>query len=229
MKILTIGDVHGSGYWKELIDLGKYDKIVFLGDYVDSFTETDGDILSNLNQIIELKKQNRDRIILLWGNHDLQYRFSYSTHGCSGYRYRMYAALHTLFTENDYLFQASFQIGNYIWTHAGINNRWFDWFEEHAVNLTGTISEKLNDMFNSSKEYVLSAVGRERGGNSNYGGIFWADKSETSAYPLEGTHQIVGHTRVYGITEMTFDENTSIVYCDCLQSLTKGHELEIDE
>lgn len=69
MKILTIPDLHGKTVWKNVFDTN-YDRIIFLGDYVDDFPPTtDGEILDNLFKIIEIKKAFPEKIILLWGNH----------------------------------------------------------------------------------------------------------------------------------------------------------------
>ena len=75
MKTITIGDIHGRSDWQE-IDPANYDKIIFVGDYVDSFTVSDIDIITNLLNIIQFKKDNMNKVVLLLGNHDLQYLFS---------------------------------------------------------------------------------------------------------------------------------------------------------
>lgn len=37
-KILIIPDVHGRTFWKYAIDnIDKYDKVIFLGDYLDPY------------------------------------------------------------------------------------------------------------------------------------------------------------------------------------------------
>ena len=35
LKTITVPDVHGHDYWKE-INPDKYDKIIFIGDYMDA-------------------------------------------------------------------------------------------------------------------------------------------------------------------------------------------------
>ena len=48
MKLITIGDLHGSLVWKQ-INPGNWDRMVFMGDYVDSGKYSpDERILSNL-------------------------------------------------------------------------------------------------------------------------------------------------------------------------------------
>ena len=72
MKIITIGDLHGSPVWKN-IRTENWDRMVFIGDYVDSSDYDAKEIKQNLLDIIELKKMYPEKVILLWGNHDLAY------------------------------------------------------------------------------------------------------------------------------------------------------------
>ena len=79
MKTLTVGDLHGKDVWKE-IDTIRYDKIIFVGDYVDCFTTSNVEIKHNLEQIIRYKKDNMDKVVLLLGNHDVQYTTMSNSH-----------------------------------------------------------------------------------------------------------------------------------------------------
>lgn len=88
MKALVIGDIHGKEDWKD-VDYMEYDRVIFVGDYLDSFTHSSAQLYSNLRGIIELKSFFPNKITLLLGNHDIQYfRFSWinATFRCSGYR-----------------------------------------------------------------------------------------------------------------------------------------------
>jgi metallophosphoesterase superfamily enzyme len=72
MKLLAIGDIHGRDVWKDINFLA-FDKVVFVGDYVDSYIRSDWQVYQNLKEIIDLKKQNFDKVVLLLGNHDIHY------------------------------------------------------------------------------------------------------------------------------------------------------------
>ncbi|MFA5395492.1 MAG: metallophosphoesterase [Methanogenium sp.] len=236
MKILVIGDIHGRSNWKfkgDIIHLVKfpnlatdYDKYIFLGDYTDSFTETNAVILHNLKEIIQLKKNYPDKVILLLGNHDLQYMFNYKEHGCSGYRPEMYQELHQIFNENKDLFLPAYQIQNYLFTHAGVTTTWIRkrlYEDESLLNLS--IYDIINKLFKDYDKRLFD-VGRCRGGYYLSGGPFWADKYESSNAILPNYHQVVGHhpVNVAGET-ITLDDNSSITYVDDNKT---GHiELEI--
>lgn len=71
-KILVIGDIHGRPFWKEIIEKENPDKVIFLGDYVSSHEGiTAEQQLHNLNEILEYKEENPEKVILLRGNHDI--------------------------------------------------------------------------------------------------------------------------------------------------------------
>jgi hypothetical protein len=227
MRTISIGDIHGRTYWKE-IDPSKYDKIIFDGDYVDSFYHTEQQIFENLREIIQLKKDHPDKVVLILGNHDLQYMWSYSEFGCSGYRGHMYDDLHDLFYENKDLFQVAFQIENYIWTHAGISKGWYNFNREIIEAFvdkfeTKTLADTLNGIMQTKDNPILHQVGDYRGGVYEYGGITWADRKETMNGYLPGYHQIVGHTPILEITKFG-DENGSIRYIDVLGKVAEREE-----
>lgn len=233
MKFLSIGDVHGRDYWKRfLIENPDYDKVVFVGDYVDSFNKTNIEIINNLLDIIEFKKSNPDNVILLLGNHDIQYAISHPAvdlkYGCSGYRPDMHYDLYDIFYENKKLFQVAYQYDNYIWTHAGIHRGWYNTFmrefEKIFPDFEGNVADKLNEAYNFELS-TLFHVGYLRWGANQVGGIFWSDKSETWTKPLKGYHQICGHTMIEDIKTSEYKKhNASITYIDVI---TKPYILEI--
>lgn len=235
MKTISIADIHGRSNWKDIADISRlirlddiipeYDKYIFLGDYVDSFDETDAVILFNLQEIIKFKQKYPDHVVLLLGNHDLQYMFSTELHGCSGYRPSMYQELHKIFNDNKDLFLPIYQIDNYLFSHAGITTIWLDVLKKHKT-LDTSISEYITSLF---EEYYhrLFDVGHARGGWYRSGGIFWADMSETKAWVLPNYHQIVGHHPVKDkpVTHK-LDDNSTITYVD--NNKTGTYELIIE-
>lgn len=79
IKVLIIPDVHGREFWREPVKevLENTDaRIIFLGDYLDcypyEFSANDNyreHAIGNFNEIINLKKENKNRVNLLLGNH----------------------------------------------------------------------------------------------------------------------------------------------------------------
>ena len=73
-KLLIIPDVHSRVFWKEATE--KYDqecdKIIFLGDYLDPYLDegiTRKEAIRTLEEVIEYKLNNKDKTVLLLGNH----------------------------------------------------------------------------------------------------------------------------------------------------------------
>jgi len=222
MRILSLGDIHGSTEWKDIINLNLgQDLTIFIGDYVDHWTYSNNQIHNNLVEIIQFKKDNPEKVILLWGNHDLQYLYNYKTHGCSGFRPEAFYDLHDLFNKNKELFQAAYQYKKYLWTHAGISTAWKAIFENSVYipkNRSKITANNLNKEFFIGGIYsCLYDVGKKRGGWNAVGSIFWADRSETYTHYIEGIHQIVGHTKIDKI-EKFGDEKGSIRYIDVFEN-----------
>lgn len=213
----VLGDIHGNEIWKTLVRDETVDKWIFLGDYVDSFDYDNMTIKDNLLDIIQFKKDNMDKVILLLGNHDISYIFT-PDHRCSGFRPEMSFDLQQIFEENRKLFKVSHQVNNYLFTHAGIHKGFYKFeIEPHLKEDDTNLADTLNRMYEMNMSQLFD-IGYLRGGNKLVGGIFWADKRMTSKKPLKGYHQIVGHTKVDEIKTIIKSKNTSITYCDCLDS-----------
>ncbi|HEY2582106.1 MAG TPA: metallophosphoesterase [Mucilaginibacter sp.] len=198
MKHIVLGDLYGRNCWRE-IDIKRYDKMVFLGDYVDSFTLSNDIIYENIDDIINLKKESPDEVVLLIGNHDAQYMY-FPNYQCSGFRAAMRSELTSLFNDNKDLFQIAYQRGNCLFTHAGITNSWYrEFFRipilEEIKETEDTLADILNKVDQTRFRYMLYTAGYFGGGEGN-GSVTWADKKETAIDMLAGYHQIVGHTPV---------------------------------
>jgi predicted phosphodiesterase len=239
MKILCVGDIHGR---HELITeafntfiTGKYDKIIFLGDYADSYDRTDSDILRCFNILLQMKKTYHEQVILLIGNHDEPY-FHHDTQGykCSGFRPTLHRSLSHVLIPQRTSFSYAHGISNFLFTHAGVSMDWYlkhfktlsKWADRMEIDLTDVNDFwiVLNNISTTSSKYVLHEIGPDRGGTeSEFGGPLWCDKEEIlTRGPLIGLNQVVGHTSQHFITRVhVFEdnkryENTSVTFIDCL-------------
>ena len=212
---IAIGDVHGLDLWRDVVEAHPECGVVFLGDYLDPYGYVHkGKLLDNLRAIMQLKRDRPEDVVLLLGNHDLHY---FCDEACVGTRFDMEIAADAskLFLDNIHLFQYAFQDGEYLFTHAGVSQEWFD--NDFCGDAARPIADQLN---NPAADQVpaLLRVGSARGGRAcDTGGIFWADKSELEE-PLYGFTQIVGHNRVAEVTEHTGPGGGRIVFCDCLRN-----------
>jgi len=243
MKFLNIGDIHGIENWSiptfgsmdrfyDYLDGNctirypheSYDKIIFVGDYVDSFTLSNVEILHNLKNIIEFKKRFPNKVILLTGNHDMQYMKSEVYCQCSGFRAEAYNDLHILFKENKDLFQMAYQYEDWLWTHAGVTKMFLNncietmkhpSYRLYDVTKDMNIVELLQVMFDTNNPDIY-CVGASSGGNSLMPSPVWARPEDLDNDPIH-LNQIVGHTNrdTVRINEIN---DIKHVYIDCLQN-----------
>lgn len=222
MKLITVSDIHGRGDWIH-VDVTTYDRVIFLGDYVDSHSLSDGVILNNFHQIIKLKQQYPEKVVLLIGNHDAQY-LHYPNYSCSSFRQSIQSALTELFRGNRLLFQIAHQERKYLFTHAGVTNNWLTACKlrvdksaiSSMLNNAATLADGLN-LIHSTPEFqpLLFEVAPARGGYDPFSGPVWADRSETRMDYLNEFHQVVGHTPTPEFITVG-DETSSITYTDIL-------------
>ena len=202
MKILIIPDIHGRDFWKKPCeDMSQWDKVVFLGDYVDPYEgeASQADVIPNLQEIISLKEVYKDKVILLWGNHDLFY-------WCKPYRehldywsrhdYKRHDEIEKLFLQHNDLFQFAWEYDKYLFTHAGVTNGFAKLMVEEYDNVTATV---INDFYSKPENQMLLAMcSYYRGGYDKFSSIVWADIREhygkTPIDALKDYYQIFGHT-----------------------------------
>lgn len=198
--IIICGDNHGDTFWKNGLDYFHSHpncKFILLGDYLDPYTRHEninpGEAYVNFKEILEFARNNRDRVILLWGNHDQFY--VNKDKECCRHDYKNYAAIAKLFKDNEDLFQFAYKEGDYLFTHAGVCSGWLE-----QNNLTHINEDNIVDYLNSNPE-TLWQVGHSRGGR--YGtwgsplwccwiGDWWWDDCK-NPFKLK---QIFGHTRL---------------------------------
>jgi len=202
--MIIIPDVHGRTFWKEAVAGREKEEIVFLGDYVDPYSDWEDvrpvDGLIALLEVIDFKKQHPENVTLLLGNHDL----SYILHGMGHCRYDYEHAniIKETFLRNLKLFCIAHGTRandhNILFSHAGVHRYWMS----ESLLVTGygviCIANLLNEAFWKGKlNKSLCQVSRWRGGYDEEGSCVWADVHEhlNAQYPLPHHYQIFGHTQ----------------------------------
>ena len=210
---IVFGDIHGSTYWKKVVNENPDCRYIFLGDYLDPYENIDGkQLINNLEEIIQLKKDRHDDVVLLLGNHDLHYFCHDVNWKCTRFDGWVKRMASPLFMENRHLFVYAFQEDKRIFTHAGISQQWF--LNDFKGDAHQNIACQLNNPLPKQKP-ALYRCGDVRGGDRfAKGGIFWADISELDD-PLQGYTQFAGHNRVADILEHSSNDG-KITFCDCL-------------
>ena len=201
--MIVIPDVHGRPFWREAVkELDGQTKVVFLGDYVDPY-RWEGilpeEALAGLEEIIDLKKKNPERVVLLLGNHDLGY-LDPDINTCRRDSFRA-MKLNRLFGENLDLFDLvhidTISRKPVLFSHAGIAE---DWVRRHNDIVDANRPERLNELLHSADcsalFHALADVSWYRGGSDPIGSPVWADVDEylDGAPLLPGYYHIFGHT-----------------------------------
>ena len=194
-KILIVPDVHGRTFWHKAEEMiNDVDKVVFLGDYLDPYSEegiTFDQALEEFHKILKFKETYSDKVVLLLGNHDMHYlnlRFM----DCSRLNRAMRSELHLLYQDNLDKFALIYNLENkWLFSHAGIYQAWMNKYE-----LT---LDDLLDVTKFLREHwlTLEDLSYYRGGYNYTGSCVWADIRESLRHPmLPNIRHIVGHTQL---------------------------------
>lgn len=202
--MIIIPDVHGRVFWKEIVKNSE-DKIIFLGDYVDPYPGENISLtgaLDNLFEIIDYKKSNPSKVILLLGNHDFMYMdFEHNKYSCR-HDFENEPKITKILMDNRDLFQMNYSIEVknklYIFSHAGILKPWIEKYKNLFGEFPGSL-DKINELYrNWDPEFISSLleISYYRGGWSDFGSMIWSDVREHSVSCEENVYQIFGHTQL---------------------------------
>jgi hypothetical protein len=200
MKHLLIPDVHERMDKLDAIletHLDNADRVVFMGDWFDSFQKFDA---ARIVKVCRFINESVDTLISTWllGNHDCHYFFRHAGFVCSGYDPRKKAFIEELIQPDTIRkFKLHTRIGPWLISHAGYHHT-----NVHmADDLTATAS--IDRAIRGEFPRIFSA-GRARGGDAEFGGPTWLDFNYEFEH-IDGIPQIVGHTNG---AEVRFKDST---------------------
>jgi hypothetical protein len=201
MKTLIIPDLHGKPIWKDMIKQVHPDRVIFLGDYFDCYDNYSAvEQIYNFKEIVEYKTSNKDKeVIILVGNHDHHYLQGIGDSGTSGYQVGAAPAILQVLEENRVHLQMSYQIGEYLFSHAGISSVFLDRVLGEGSWKIEEVCETVNDIF-KYKPRAFIFDGLDPYGNSRGQTPIWirpAALQKDNRDTLKSHYiQIVGHTAV---------------------------------
>ena len=203
MRTVVIGDTHGRSNWKLAIHQEKPDRVIFIGDYFDSFELSGVEQIDNFKQIIQYKTDNpQDEVVLLIGNHDHHYFPEVGYTGTSGFQRTLAPSITQVIDENRHHLQMAYGFGDYLFTHAGVSPIFMDqifgpddWSKENVV-------VDLNEMFRY-KPKAFDFNGLESSGDNATQTPIWirprslmsANKKHEKGLKKDYI-QVVGHTQM---------------------------------
>jgi predicted MPP superfamily phosphohydrolase len=226
MKTVILGDIHGRDCWKQIVANEAPDRVVFIGDYFDSYDDyTAAEQMHNFQEIIDWKKSGQCGVTMLIGNHDYHY-MSGVTERYSGYQYGPSFAIQRLLDDNKEHLQMCYQMGIFVFSHAGISA---DWLKNNGWN-GEYVSEFINDMW-KYKPNAFKFTGRDPYGDSVESSPIWIrPKSlQNSNYDILRSHyiQVVGHTQQNQIDRKGKSTGGRYYYIDTLG--TSGEYMIIED
>ncbi len=221
-KWIAIGDIHGRDTWKPIVEkhINEVDRIIFVGDYFDSFNIPMPVQIKNFREIVKFAREGSEKIVLLIGNHDYHYLSMGETY--SGFNPTYAAGI-----EYDYLrpnldlFKICHREGEFLFSHAGITKTWLNNF---LIDVDDIDSE-LNGFW-QYKQHVFGwrrnpskkmSAYTDSYGDNIWQGPLWVRPNSLDADKIKGYIQVVGHT---GSEKIKFRNN--VYYID---SLEKGYYL----
>ena len=191
-KTVIIGDIHGRDCWKQIVASENPDRVIFMGDYFDSFDNTAVEQMHNFKEIIDWKQSGQSEVIMLIGNHDYHYINSSETY--SGFQHGTSSAINFLLYENRQHLQMCYQMGDFLFTHAGVS---YDWLKINKWEGWESVEEKVNDLW----EYTPNAfafAGRDPYGDSTISSPIWIRPHSLQKANRDTLRdqfiQVVGHT-----------------------------------
>lgn len=215
MKTLILGDIHGHTSWESIIKKEKPNKVIFLGDYVDTF-DVDNTYemqINNLERILDYKEKRGNKCILLLGNHDYHY-ITNTTQRYSGYNpgtHKLMKTIEKRFLENVQLIYVD-KKNKTIFSHAGVSNYWLEDVAQCKLNEVNNISLK------SEKIGFNYYTGYNPYGDTISQSPIWIRPKSLLDDGLIGYNQVVGHThmRDNNIFVKEYKENCNFYFCDTL-------------
>jgi len=199
MKNIIIGDTHGRSVWKDIVAQEKPDRVIFIGDYFDSFDIDPVVQQYNFKEIIEFKKKGECEVILLVGNHDFHYYPGGETY--SGYRAGAAPINRQLLQENEHHLQMCYQLDNILFTHAGIGHNWLTHQNKYELGVDpGTIADFINAIWKHQPNRFMFC-GIDQYGNTKTQTPIWIRPQALMAgnrdtFLKTDYIQVVGHTQV---------------------------------
>jgi len=199
MKTIVLGDIHGRSIWKDIVAQEKADRVIFIGDYFDSFDIEPATQQYNFKEIIEFKEKGECEVILLIGNHDYHYLPMGETY--SGYKYGAMPANRQLLEDNKHHLQMCYQLDNILFTHAGIGHDWLVGQNKYEPGVDpGTIADFVNAIWKYQPNRFMFC-GIDQYGNTKTQTPIWIRPQALIAgnrdtFLKTDYIQVVGHTAV---------------------------------
>lgn len=231
MKTVVIPDLHGKSMWLMVIEKERPQRVIFLGDYFDSFDISGAEQVRNFQKLMEYAEKHPEiEWVFLIGNHDYHYFLEVGYTGTSGYQGDMAATIGHLLEANKDKLQMAYQMDQYLFSHAGVGETFLRRNEFYKANLP--IVDFVNELWNNNKQAFDFCGVDGYGDDIGQTPIWIRPKSLMQDGDLEYTNQhvqVVGHTRVLSLSDqLEENEDTPFIFCDTWDNAVK-HYLVLED
>jgi hypothetical protein len=192
-----IGDLHGKVEVVKHFLARENERIVFTGDFLDSYDHSVQDQLATLELVLDACEQRPEQVVALMGNHEMSYlRPEYRA---SGFSIALDSHLIPLKGKMWRHLQRFTWVDGILVTHAGVCMDWLNRFCPTCLGVTRANTELLTEFLFECELSAFAEIGDSRGGFAPSGGPLWCDFYDDFV-PLPSITQVFGHTarREYG-------------------------------
>lgn len=205
MKVCCIGDIHGTDkfltcYNNILKNDNDCEKIIVFGDHFDPYDDITIDkVIENYNKFIDISKKD-DRIISLFGNHDLSTYIIKGDETNRTSRWNRREIVENILPNLSTTY-ICYKIGDYLFSHAGVSQDWFEGLDDEY-------KEKILNNYvgwtTSELEKIVSFFVYDRScyGDDTHQGCTWIRPTSLYSNPYGEYNQVVAHTRVSKIEKI---------------------------
>lgn len=198
MKILVFGDVHARYKVFEILnkEIDQVDLVIFLGDFVSTHDKiTEEEQIRVCDELWKIKEANPAKVVILRANHDVQHAGYYWAQ-CSGY----FPKVGKWFEENKERWLRNTQWvyvhDRMLFSHAGVSKVWM---ENNGIESVDDINSlEPSEVFGFTPEGWW-----DNHGNSKTQPPTWIRPESLLKCMVDGYTQIVGHTPVYRICNVS--------------------------
>ena len=242
MKTIVLGDTHGTSFWKLITHTEQPDRVIFIGDYFDSFDIKLDEQINNFLDIIEYKKTGGIEVICLIGNHDHHYFPEIGDTGTSGYQHIGEFQIGPVLNANREHLQMAYQFDDFLFTHAGVSAKFMDSVFSESGWTVDTVVELLNDLFRYKPNTFTFAMAismnkmsyvDHTGDNTEQSPIWIRIRSLLAANKdtelKKAFKQVIGHTQVTKIDLQGYEKTFGNRYFMIDALSTSGEYLIIED
>lgn len=239
MKTIVLGDTHGRSFWKLIVEREKPDRVIFIGDYFDSFDISGIDQIHNFKEIVAFKEKGNCEVIMLIGNHDHHYFPEIGNTGTSGYQTTLAPSINYEIDQSRSHLQIAYRMDEFLFTHAGVSSKFMDNVFGTGGWKTETIADELNELFKykpKTFEFGMAISVNKMSymdptGDNEEQSPIWIRPRSLMRVNHETLRkqviQVVGHTQVKQIDTAGMATGNRYYYIDCLG--TSGQYMIIND